>query len=67
MLRQGVKSSDLLSVGYHSGTLEIEFKNNSIYQYLDVPEYIYHELVNSDSKGKYFNQNIRNIFRCMKI
>lgn len=43
MNRQTVNSSNLASVGYDeaTSTLEIEFLNNSIYQYFDVPHHIY--------------------------
>jgi hypothetical protein len=40
MDRVSVTSSDLVSVGYDitTNTLEIEFKENRIYQYYNVPE-----------------------------
>lgn len=63
MERMAVSSSNLLSVGYEIETmiLEIEF-NSGLYQYYDVPEYIYQELINSSSLGHYFNHNIKNNF-----
>ncbi|OZS73739.1 KTSC domain-containing protein [Providencia rettgeri] len=63
MERMAVSSSNLLSVGYEIETmiLEIEF-NSGLYQYYDVPEYIYQELINSSSLGRYFNHNIKNNF-----
>ncbi|MDJ0650300.1 MAG: lysine--tRNA ligase [Xenococcaceae cyanobacterium MO_188.B19] len=42
--------------------LKIEFKNGSIYKYLDVPESIYQGLKDSASVGKYFNSNIKDKF-----
>jgi len=44
-------------------TLEIEFKNNNVYQYFDVPEPTYVAFCQADSKGKFFSQNIRGVFR----
>lgn len=61
MDRQHVDSSMIVSIGYDSqaSTLEIEFKNGgSIWQYFEVPEYVYNELM-IPSHGKYFIQNIR--------
>lgn len=59
--RETVQSSNLLSVGYdaNSKTLEIEFRNGSIYQYFDVPEAIYLALMNATSQGKFFHQFVR--------
>ena len=61
MERQYVDSSMIKSIGYdsNSATLEIEFKNGgAIWQYYDVPEYVYNELM-IPSHGKYFLQNIK--------
>ncbi|TDM54183.1 KTSC domain-containing protein [Aliivibrio fischeri] len=68
MERTTVSSSNLVSVGYDSDsmTLEVEF-NNGIYQYYDVPEYIYDELMNAPSVGSYLHHNIKNIFSFAQI
>jgi hypothetical protein len=61
MERENVDSSLATSVGYDptSSTLEIEFKSNgAIWQYYDVPENIYYEMI-SGSIGKYFLANIK--------
>ena len=36
--------------------------HGSILRYGGVPKYIYDELVESSSKGGYFNENIRDVF-----
>lgn len=63
MERVAVDSSNLVSIGYdeNSGILEIEFRSG-VYQYFDVPSFVYEELVSSDSKGLYFNNNIRGVY-----
>ncbi|EGR5121793.1 KTSC domain-containing protein [Vibrio cholerae] len=68
MERTAVSSSNLVSVGYDadSMTLEVEF-NNGIYQYYDVPEYIYEELMSATSAGSYLHQNIKGSFRFSRI
>jgi len=38
-----------------------------MYQYFDVPENVYEELMNADSHGIYFSANIRNDYECQKI
>lgn len=69
MIRLNVNSTDLTSVGYNadSQTLEIEFKSGGIYQYFNIPEGVYSALINANSHGKYFNQNIRDVYQCSKI
>lgn len=61
MIRTPVESSNLVSVGYDpkSKTLEIEFKQGRVYQYFEVPAYIFRGLMQAPSKGKYFNAHIR--------
>lgn len=67
MERKIVSSSNIKSIGYLLGVLEIEFKNRSIYQYRNVPENIYKRLMNSSSKGTYFSENIKDNYSCRKI
>ena len=67
--RSSVVSSNILSIGYdvNLATLEIEFINNSIYQYFDVPQKVYSELMSADSVGKYLAQNIKGVFNYSKV
>lgn len=69
MERKPVSSSNIASIGYDeaTSTLEIEFLNNSIYQYFDVPQHIYQGLMNADSHGQYLAQNIKGIYRYSKV
>lgn len=61
MVRQHVLSSNIDSIGYDSANqiLEVKFLNGSIYQYYDVPEYLYVGLMSADSHGKYLNEYIK--------
>jgi len=63
---QDLESSVVSAAGY-SRVLEIEFKSGRIYQYFDVAEDVYTAFLNSDSKGKYFNANIRGKFPYREI
>lgn len=65
MNRTPVSSSDVASVGYEPSTmtLEVEFHSGAVYQYFDVPEVEYQNLMSAGSVGKYLNQNIKNSFR----
>ena len=59
MDRTLVRSTDIVSVGYDSSVtvLEVEFKRGSIYQYVNVPENVFKELMSADSIGSYFNKH----------
>jgi hypothetical protein len=61
MERQSVESSNIASIGYDAENeiLEIEFNHDLIYQYFDVPENVYDELINANSHGQYFDRNIK--------
>ncbi len=56
-----VASSNIAAVGYNKKThiLAIEFHHGAIYQYIDVPEKVYEELMNSPAKGAYFMNEIK--------
>ncbi len=68
MQRKAVSSPSLESIGYDADNeiLEVEFKHGSIYQYFDVPEDVYQELMDATSHGKYFSANIRNDYEYEK-
>jgi len=69
MTRIPVTSSNVDSVGYDTGTqtLEVEFKNGYIYQYFDVPETIYQQMINADSAGKFLINNIKGVYRYARV
>ena len=61
MERQYVQSSDIKSVGFdqNSSILEVEFHSGSTWQYFDVMESTYYEMVSASSVGKFFHANIK--------
>jgi KTSC domain len=64
-----VSSSNIASIGYDSltSTLQIEFHDNSVYQYFNVPESVFNALMNASSKGKYASENIYKQYSQRKI
>jgi hypothetical protein len=64
MLRQVVNSSSLRSIGYdkRTQTLEIEFRNGTVYDYAGVPPSVWTSLLDAPSKGKFFQEQIRDRF-----
>ena len=69
MERQVVESTTMRSIGYDrtEQVLEVEFQSGDIYQYLDVPPAIYKELSDAESKGQYFNSEIRDIYEFVRL
>ena len=43
--------------------LDLQFCDGAIYRYFAVPAAIYHSLLAADSKGSFFNRQIRGCFR----
>lgn len=69
MKRKSVTSSNIASIGYDvdSQTLEIEFLNGGVYQYFEVPQQVYAEIMNADSHGQYLAHNIKGVYRYSKV
>lgn len=69
MNRTPVTSSNVVSVGYDPSTmtLEIEFKGESVYQYFDVPESVYLELMRASSIGQFMHANIKDNYRFVRV
>lgn len=69
MQRISVSSSNIAAIGYdvQSSTLEIEFLNGSIYQYFDVAENVYNELMQAGSIGAYLNSYIKGNYRFSRV
>ena len=69
MRRKSVDSTTMRSVGYEakSRILEIEFDSGAVYQYLGVPTRIYDDLMRAESKGRYFNNEIRDGYPYVEV
>ena len=69
MARIPIDSSSLKSIGYDSleQTLEVEFQHGAVYVYLDVPQDVFEELKAAESKGRFFNSNIRSVYTHAKL
>lgn len=69
MERERVTSSNIHSAGYDgvAGTLEVKFHESGVYQYFNVPRGIYERLMAAPSKGKFFDEHIKERFRYKKV
>lgn len=57
-----VQSSNMAAVGYRDDELVIEFKNGRRYVYSGVPREVYEGLMYAESKGRFFNENVRKAY-----
>lgn len=61
MQRELVVSSNIKSIGFDNGVLEIEFANGRIYQYWGQgAERHFEQMKKAESVGSYFAVNVRN-------
>jgi len=62
---RNVTSSSVERIAYDapSMTLSVEFKHGGVYQYFDVPETIFNELLQASSIGQYLAQHIKPAYR----
>jgi len=67
--RRPVESTSLDSIGYDSAEqkLEVEFKHGAVYEYLDVPAEVFEAFLAADSKGSFFNSDIKNSYDFVRV
>jgi KTSC domain len=64
-----VHSSVIAAVQYHAAQqhLDIELTNGRAYRYLDVPGEVYQAFMAAESKGRYYNDHIRDVYLCERL
>lgn len=64
MKHQDVDSSLIHSIAYDEETrvLEVQFQDSGTYRYHDVEPQVVEELLNAESRGRYFNDHIRDAY-----
>ena len=64
-----VESSCLLaaSADKANNTMDVQFHSGAVYRYFEVPEHIFDELMNAESHGIYFSQNIRTKYNYKRL
>lgn len=69
MHSQTIHSTVVAAAAYDDtrAVLEVEFRDGTVYQYTGVPQKIYQDLCQAESKGGYFNRQIRNRFACVRL
>jgi len=69
MEMNSVSSTNVSAIGYDNGTqtLQVEFNDGSVYQYFDVPEHVYNDLMSASSAGTYLHQNVKGTYRYSRV
>lgn len=69
MDRNYVASSNIASIGYDepTQTLEVEFLNGMLYQYYNVPQALFDQLLQEGSKGRFLNMYIKNAYPYSRV
>lgn len=69
MNREPVASSTIIAIGYdeQSQTLEIEFKTGSVYQYYNVTQALFEQLMQANSKGQFLAYQIKNAYPYSRV
>ena len=67
--RERVTSNVIASVGYSKRRhiLEVEFANRAVYRYLNVPPSVYRDLMQADSKARYYVTNIKGSYPSVRV
>lgn len=62
-------SSNLKAIGYESTqkVLQVDFQSDTRYRYFDVPFTVFSQFLQSDSVGRFLNQNIKPHFEYQRV
>jgi hypothetical protein len=69
-VRKRVQSTLFRSIGYDAASciLELEFvPTGAVYEYYDVPLSVYFDLLDAPSKGRYYNDEIKDSYAGRRI
>jgi KTSC domain len=69
MPRKTMESSAIAAVEYDraSQQLDIELTNGRVYRYADVPREVYEAFMAAESKGRFYNDHIRDEYLCERL
>lgn len=64
-----VNSSTIEAIGYDASamTLQVKFKNGALYEYSEVPQYVYDAVIESESVGKALNSEVKGKYEFVKL
>lgn len=57
-----IQSTSIAQIGYKYRTMNVVFQNGKTYVFKKVPRALFDQLMSSISKGKFFNQHIKEVY-----
>ena len=67
MNRRPVTSSNIASIGWDEGVLEVEYRSGHLYEYADVPEGVYQAALGASSVGKFVASEVQGNFQSKRL
>lgn len=69
MINQMVLSTEIEWIGYEDSAnmLQVEFIAGGVYQYAQVPRFVYEEFLEADSYGRFFEEHIKHTYACRQV
>ena len=67
MERKSVTSSNINSIGFDNGTMQVEFSGGAVYDHFDVPQDEYQKFMTSESKGSHYHHAIKGKYRVQRL
>lgn len=65
---QNVDSSVIKNVRFKTeGIMDVQFTSGQVYSYYEVPQSIYENLINAESVGMFFQNNVKGNFKYRKL
>lgn len=62
-----VESSNVASIGYANGVIEVHFRNGYEYQCSGTSKALFDEFLNAPSKGRFVHQRLKDKFMTVRI
>jgi hypothetical protein len=62
-----LNSTHLADAEWNEGVMRIQFRSGDVYDYYDVPNGTFQELVSSPSPGAYFRQNVKGTYEFTRV
>ncbi|HEY3147226.1 MAG TPA: KTSC domain-containing protein [Dongiaceae bacterium] len=69
MPKETVGSAAIESVNYdeQKQELDIELTTGRVYRYFGVPPDVYDALMDAESKGRFYNDHVRDVYLCKRL
>lgn len=65
--RHPVKSSNIVSYGWHDSTLEVEYHGGGVFHYHGVPESVYKQLRDAASAGSFMAKHVKQKYKSTRV